>query len=199
MLDRIDMHIRVPSVTLIGNAEQHAGKPEPALAAGSDIPANSALHIDTCAEFPTAPPDGIAAGSPDNRLSTADMKEHVQKAVEKQKARYIGTGITYNSALTEKQVKQYCRMTPEAENFMEQAFNKFGFSMRTYYKMLKVARTIADLDDTLPAAAVAAAASGSLLYSNTISTDDLIQLRHVAEAVRYRALDDFYRRSGDGR
>ena len=106
------------------------------------------------------------------------MKEQVQEAVARQRMRYKGTRIRSNSQLTEQEIEQYCRMTPAAERLMKIAFGRYGLSMRTCYKLLKVARTIADLDRTVT------------------DSDGFIEERHLAEAVQYRELDRFYRNGG---
>ena len=74
-------------------------------------------------------------------------------------------------------------MTADAERFIKDAFVKLGLSMRTYYKLLKVARTIADLDWTPTHKAQ--------------TPGGTIEVYHLAEALRYRALDSFYRMAGE--
>lgn len=158
MLDRIDMHIRVPNVSLIGDAKR---------------------------------PDRAQPCRPG--LSTAQMKAAVQRAADIQNARYIGTGILSNGNLTEVQIKKYCIMTPDAEAVMEQAAEKYGFSMRIYYKILRVARTIADLDES-------AIGDVSVVQAEPACPEKLmfpIQFNHVVEAISFRGLDHFYRRDID--
>ncbi|MFK7786401.1 MAG: YifB family Mg chelatase-like AAA ATPase [Crocinitomicaceae bacterium] len=71
-----------------------------------------------------------------------------------------------NADLTSKQIRQYCKLDPSSADILKKAMEKFGFSARAYDRILKVARTIADLDG-----------------ANDIET------RHIAEAVQYRSLD----------
>ena len=66
-------------------------------------------------------------------------------------------------------MKKYIKLKPEVEKVAQLAFNKYNFSVRSFNKILKMARTIADLDGSLE-----------------------IEQKHVLEAVRYRALDDKY-------
>lgn len=168
MLDRIDIHIRVPSVMQIDDA----------------------MPMKTSDEQKT-----LQRGSSDSRIfsqgSTAAMKAAVQRAVRVQKARYKGEDITCNGRLTETAIKKYCIMTPRAETFMKTAFNKFGFSMREYYKILKVARTIADLDETKDDNMDVQDPSE---FSGTVSP---IRFNHIAEAIQYRSQTLFYRRNSD--
>ncbi|MCQ4635317.1 YifB family Mg chelatase-like AAA ATPase [Anaerovorax odorimutans] len=108
-------------------------------------------------------------------LSTAEMKAQVRQAAMLQKERYKGTDICFNGQLTQRQIQSYCPVTASANRFLKEAYEKLALSMRTYYKIIKVARTIADLHGT-----------------------DTIDAYHIAEALQYRALDRFYRRPGNG-
>ena len=130
-------------------------------------------------------------------MSTAEMKAAVQAAVTLQRLRYQGTGIRSNSRLTEQEIKKYCVLTPDAEHFMKDAFASFGFSMRTYYKLLKVARTIADLDWAAANQAELCRMTAEEQVSAALMPEGVpggpIEVRHIAEAVQYRALDRFYR------
>ncbi|NBI63134.1 ATP-binding protein [Clostridiales bacterium] len=108
-------------------------------------------------------------------LSTEDMSVQVKRAANIQKERYRNTGIRYNSRLAPQQVQTFCPMTKEAAGFLKEACEKMALSMRTYYKIIKVSRTIADLHEM-----------------------DTIDTYHIAEALRYRTLDRFYRRPGHG-
>ena len=101
--------------------------------------------------------------------SSAAIAERVQKAVEIQKKRFAGTDIRSNSGITSDIIGEVCRLTPDAEEMLKSAFDKLGLSARAYDRVLKVSRTIADLDN---------------------SRD--IEARHAAEAVRYRTLDRKY-------
>lgn len=98
-------------------------------------------------------------------VTSAQLYEKVAVAVEKQKKRF-GRENIWNSQMTSTEVRSYCSLTPEAEQLVRQAFEKLHLSMRGYQKLLKVARTIADLEDS-----------------------DSIDRMHVQEAVMYRSLD----------
>ena len=103
--------------------------------------------------------------------SSRGMRQKSVVAAEIQAQRYEGTGIRFNSRLTEKQTEFFCPMTEEARRFLQNAYKKLGLSMRAYYKMIKVSRTIADLEQ-----------------------DPLIHTAHIAEALQYRQLEPFGRR-----
>jgi len=95
--------------------------------------------------------------------SSADMYSDIQRAVKMQSDRF---GSLRNAFMSADQVEKYCVLTPDAERIMKLAFEKLGLSMRGYHKILKIARTIADLD-----------------------TKDVIEKNHIQEAIMYRSLD----------
>ena len=98
-----------------------------------------------------------------------DIRYRVNKEREIQLERYKGDNIYSNSQLNPKNIKKYCKLNKEADKIMKNAFNRYRFSARTYNKILKVARTIADLDG-----------------------EDTILEKHILEAIRYRSLDNEY-------
>jgi magnesium chelatase family protein len=104
--------------------------------------------------------------SQDNPESSAVIKERVKKARNIQLKRFQTEGIFANSHMNHRQIKKYCAVTPEAQDLLKAAIEELGFSARAYDKILKVARTIADLD----------------------RSED-IQAEHVSEAIQYRSLD----------
>ena len=108
-------------------------------------------------------------GCAENSLS---IRTRVKQAREIQSRRFAGTKLTLNSQMTPAAVKTHCRLDVESEQMLKQAFNKFNMSARAYDRILKVARTIADLEE---------------------SQD--IKAQHVAEAIQYRSLDRKYWRN----
>ncbi len=101
--------------------------------------------------------------------SSASIRERVDAARRIQRQRYKNDGIISNSQLTSRLVKKYCKMDERAENLMKQAYTRMNFSARAYNRIMKVARTIADLE-------------GSELITST----------HMAEAIQYRTVDKKY-------
>ena len=98
--------------------------------------------------------------------SSAEIKKRVDKAREIQTERYKGCGIYSNSQLTPELMAVHCRLGEDANNLLKQAFESLGLSARAHNRILKVARTIADL-------------SGA----------ENVEVEHIAEAIQYRALD----------
>ncbi len=101
--------------------------------------------------------------------SSATIRERVLKAREIQRARYAGSDVRCNAKLPASALDEVCAMTDGAQVAVKRAFEGLGLSARAYGKVLKVARTIADLADA-----------------------PVIDTVHIAEAVQYRALDKKY-------
>ena len=102
-------------------------------------------RMDLCVE---APPVGyIDLVRKGQNESSADIRERVEAARSRQAARFQGTKILFNSRMSGREVKQYCRVSREQEAFLKKVFEQKGLSARAYHRILKVARTIADLRD----------------------------------------------------
>ena len=97
------------------------------------------------------------------------IKERVNKARKMQVERYKNYGIYSNSELTPKLTEKYCKLDAQSKKILENAFEKLGLSARAYERIIKVARTIADLDE-----------------------NENIEAKHIAEAIQYRSLDRKY-------
>ena len=97
------------------------------------------------------------------------IRERVNAARKIQNERYKGTGISCNAMLTPAFLHQFCVLTEGAQNMLKTAFERMGLSARAYDRILKVARTIADLDSS-----------------------EKITAAHIAEAIQYRSLDRKY-------
>jgi len=98
--------------------------------------------------------------------SSAQIRQRVLAAREIQKARFAGTPTTANAFMTPAQIKQFCQLPPGADTILEAAMRRFGLSARSLDKILKTARTIADLEG-----------------KSTIET------KHLVEVMQYRPLD----------
>lgn len=98
--------------------------------------------------------------------SSSEIKARVNRARNIQTMRYKGTGIYSNSQLTPALIDVYCRLGEEANSLMKSAFENLGLSARAHNRVLKVARTIADL-----------------------AGETEIKSEHIAEAIMYRSLD----------
>ena len=101
--------------------------------------------------------------------SSKDIQKRVNVARQIQRERYKDEKIYSNSELTPKLIEKYCQIDEESKKILQPAFEKLGFSARAYGRILKVARTIADL-------------AGSTQINKS----------HIAEAIQYRSLDKKY-------
>ena len=79
-------------------------------------------------------------------MSSEEMRKKVEAARIIQSERYKNTDIKFNSRLTPKNIKKYCYIGEKEKALMRAVFENMGVSARTYYKVIKVARTIADLE-----------------------------------------------------
>lgn len=98
--------------------------------------------------------------------TSAEVKMRVERARAIQRERLRGEGMTVNANMGEKQIKKFCRLSPECEKILRGAFEALGLSARARSRIIKVARTIADLD-----------------------LSEEILPRHVLEAASYRSPD----------
>ena len=124
LLDRIDLHIEVPSVKYRALSGKEMGE------------------------------------------SSATIKNRVNLTRERQQKRFGNSGVMVNARMTEKQIKSFCHIDEESHALMEMAIEKLGLSARAMNRILKVSRTIADLEGK-----------------------ENIEPAHVAEAIQYRNLD----------
>ena len=124
LLDRIDMHIDVPSVEY--EAMRRKEQPEPSSA----------------------------------------IRERVNAAREVQKKRFAGTEVSCNAYMTPAMIGQYCALDAAGEKLMQGAFERLGLTARSHDRILRMARTIADLEGS-----------------------EAIATAHLAEALGYRVPD----------
>jgi len=124
LLDRIDIHVEVPTVSFRELSADHSG------------------------------------------TGSAEMRELVVKTRTKQQQRFDDEDILTNARMNSRQVRHFCRLDDAGHNMIKQAVYELGLSARAYDKVLKIARTIADLENVPD-----------------------IQSHHVAESIQYRRLD----------
>jgi len=128
-------------------------------------------RIDLQVEVPALTPEEI--GSTTAGESSASIRERVEAARQIQRERFRRTSIQSNAEMSTRHMRRYCELGPSSRRLLEHAVARLGLSARGYDRLLKVARTIADL-----------------------GACERLNSAHVAEAVHYRALDRAYFRTG---
>lgn len=81
-------------------------------------------------------------------MSSEQMRKNVWKVWKKQKERFAEVPVACNSQMRPDHIRQFCQLEKDGEEFMEHAFRSYRLSLRSYHKILRVARTIADLNDS---------------------------------------------------
>ncbi len=82
-----------------------------------------------------------------NTLSTAGMRQMVENARERQKMRYHGTPYRFNGEVNGRDVEQYCKLGEQERKLLENLYDSGNMSMRGFHKIMKLSRTIADVED----------------------------------------------------
>lgn len=119
-------------------------------------------RIDMHIEVPRVPQEILIAPSPEDELTSDQIRQRVEEVQELQKSRQG----CLNSKLSPKQVDEFCALDAGSQNLINAAMLKLGISARGYHRILKLARSIADLDKSEP-----------------------IQQLHLAQAIQLRNLD----------
>jgi magnesium chelatase family protein len=121
-------------------------------------------RIDIHIEVPSVPFSELSGGKPGT--SSAEMREQVMLARRAQAARFQGTLTRHNAHMSHRQTRQFCKLDDECRNLLKASMTELGLSARAHDKVLRVARTIADLDSS-----------------------ETIRPHHLNEAINYRMLD----------
>lgn len=124
-------------------------------------------RIDICVEAAALSFDEI--NSQKQNESSAEIRKRVVACHEIEKERYKNEIFKYNSKITSDKLKKYCYLGQKENAYMENMYEKLSLTARTYHKVLKVARTIADLEQS-----------------------ELIKVKHLNEAICYRSIGDKY-------
>ena len=124
-------------------------------------------RLDIHVEVP--PVDFSALSSDKCEETSAEIRERVNKARKIQTERYKGTNINCNARLTPSLIKKYCVLSDDAKKYLEMSFERLGMSARAYDRILKVSRTVADLEGS-----------------------EIIEKNHVFTAISFRSLDRKY-------
>lgn len=124
-------------------------------------------RMDICVEVQATAFRELAA--PGREESSESIRKRVLRARDRQRQRFAGSSTKFNSAMGTTEIERYCALGETEQRYMEEMFQVMQLSARGYHKILRVARTIADLDDS-----------------------DSIKEIHLAEAICYRQMDKKY-------
>ncbi|MGN1191400.1 MAG: ATP-binding protein, partial [Dorea sp.] len=121
-------------------------------------------RMDICVETPKIRYEEL--NSRKRQESSEEIRKRVCYVRKIQKKRYQGTQLSTNAMLGVKMLDEYCYLGRKEKILMEEAFSALGLTARTYHKILKVARTIADMEES-----------------------EMIKEQHLKEAIGYRTMD----------
>lgn len=120
-------------------------------------------RIDIHLDVPAVKVEKLTSLEKNNKESSKEIRKRVQKAKDIQLKRFNGRKISSNSEMTSKDSNEYCQLNKDCIELLKQALEKMNLSARSYHKILKLSRTIADLDEKKE-----------------------IKINHIAEALQYR-------------
>lgn len=121
-------------------------------------------RLDICAEAPKVTYEALSGRR--DTYTSAEMKKQVEQARKRQELRFRNIPIRTNSQMGRTELEQFCKLDGEESRLLQQAYEVLNLTARSYYKILKVARTIADLEES-----------------------EHIEMQHLKEAIGYRMID----------
>jgi magnesium chelatase family protein len=123
-------------------------------------------RIDIHIEVPAVQYRDLAGPEASSGASSAEMREQVVAARRQQQGRFAGTSTRRNGQMSHRQIREFCKLNGDGERMLKATMDELGLSARAHDKILRVARTIADLE-----------------------TSEDIAVHHLSEAINYRMLD----------
>lgn len=124
-------------------------------------------RVDMFIEVPKVKTQEFKIGEvPASKETSHDVKKRVEAAKKRQLLRFSGKKITSNSEMTTNELNTFCKLDSETEAILKKAVDAMNLSARSYYRILKLARTIADLE-----------------------ASETIEKSHILEALSYRKKD----------
>ena len=124
-------------------------------------------RFDLCVDAPKVPLDLLVESPSWEEERSSDILRRVLRARDRQRERFgDDNALQFNADLSAAQIEEFCPLGSDEKRMIQQAFRQLNLSARAYHRILKVARTIADLDDS-----------------------DQILSDHLAEAIGYRSVD----------
>ncbi|WP_457625457.1 YifB family Mg chelatase-like AAA ATPase [Persephonella sp.] len=124
-------------------------------------------RIDIISYVSSVPPEELS--SMKTGESSKAIRERVLEAIDIQKRRFKDLPVNFNSEMSPSMIEKFVKMENSAENALNMAAKKYGISARGYHRILKVARTISDLENS-----------------------DTVKLKHIIEALNFRFSDELY-------
>lgn len=122
-------------------------------------------RMDLCVSVSTVGYEDLIKGNGKNE-SSAQIRKRVIRIHECQRQRFSGTKIKFNSEIPAAELDKYCALGTEEADYMKMMYEKMDLTARTFHKILRVARTIADME-----------------------SEERIARRHLREAICYRGMD----------